>query len=343
MTTRTKFLVRLLAAAAVLTALAAVPASADTPPAGYGNVLHGFLVKDGVVTTIDHPKAATIPSTPDGQTGTSTPGINDRGDVLGLYEDRKRVLRHFVRDRKGRYTLIADPPSGSGYEVLDINNRGEIVGFFNDAQGNTTTGFLRSKRGRFRTIDVPGSEVTAAFKINDRRQVVGLYIDSGGKAHGFLWDDGAFTAIDVPGAESTAVYGINNRGQMVGSYRDAAGAFHAFLRARSGAVTTLPEAPGADPMMGGTVPSSINDRGQIAGGASDARGGSRGFLLERGVYRMFDGSRDATYTRALDISNRGRIVGDYGTRPSADLPAAAGNLLRDRAAKWLGHGRSSQG
>ena len=57
----------------------------------------------------------------------------------------------------------------------------------------------------------------------------------------------------------------------------------------------------------------INDRGQIVGLAYDARGGSRGFLLKRGAFRLFGGAPGATYTRALDISNRGRIVGDYGT------------------------------
>jgi hypothetical protein len=36
---------------------------------------------------------------------------------------------------------------------------------------------------------------------------------------------------------------------------------------------------------------------------------------------VLDGARGATYTRALDIDNHGRIVGDYGTPP----PATAGD------------------
>jgi uncharacterized membrane protein len=310
--------------ALTLLALGAMRASADPPPAAAGNTSHGFLVDGGVVTTIDHPNATTIPATLDEQAGTATTGINDRGRILGAYLDRDRVIRHFVRDRKGRFTGIDDPPGGSeSDEYVDINNRGEIVGFYNDQEGATTTGFLRNRRGRFTSIDVPGSLVTGPLKLNDRRQVVGIYVDAGGVLHSFLWDGGRFKTIDVPGAAATAVLGINNRGQMVGSYIDDTGAYHGFLRARSGAVTTLPEAPGAAPTMGGTQPGSINDRGEIVGLAYDAQGGSRGFLLKRGVLKPIDATRDAVFTRPLDISNRGKIVGDYGTRPPAGVSSSS--------------------
>jgi probable HAF family extracellular repeat protein len=330
-------------AAVVLVALAAIPASGDPPPAAAGTTSHGFLAARGALRTIDHPDAATVPGTPDGQTGTGALGINDRGEILGVYEGRDRVVRHFVRDRGGRYSIIADPPGRNGdgltYEAVDINNRGEIVGFYNDDDGVTTTGFLRDRRGRFRDINVPGSRVTGPLRINDRRQVVGIYSDGDGAVHGFLWDDGEFATIDVPGAAATVVLGINDRGQMVGSYIDAGGAYHGFVRGRDGDVTRLPEAPGADPASGGTQPASVNERGQIVGVGYDSRGGSRGFLFERGRFTLLDGTGDATYTRALDISNRGQIVGDYGTRPPV-RESSAGARRRDRGLRpggraWL--------
>ena len=131
---------------------------------------------------------------------------------------------------------------------------------YNDDQGSTTTHFLRTRKGRFVDIEVPGSQVTGALKINDRRQVVGLYVDAGaqpdpdgslppGAIHGFVWHDGDYTTVDVPGAAATVVLGINNRGQMVGSSIDPEGGYHGFLRDNGGAVTTLPEAPGADLRM----------------------------------------------------------------------------------------------
>ena len=321
------------AAAAVVLALPALPAAAEVPPAGVGTTSHGLLVEDGLLTTIDHPDAAAIPRTPTDQTGTGTAGINDHGQIVGVYEDRNRVVRHFVRNRRGRFTIIDDPPGTRSdrlsYETTDINNRGQIVGFYNDEQGNTTTGFLRTRKGRFVDINVPGSRVTAPFRVNDRGQIVGIFADAAGAVHGFHWDDGVYETIDVPGATGTLVVGVNNRGQMVGSYRDAAGASHGFLRDRDGSVTTLPEAPGADPAQGGTVPSSINEDGQIVGGAINAQGGSRGFLYKRGRFRMIAGPK-ATFTRALDVNNLGQIVGDYGTKP----PVAA----RSSRAKWTNRG-----
>ncbi len=227
-----------------------------------------------------------------------------------------------MRDRKGRFARLEDPPGGSDLdEYVDINNRGEMVGFYNDDQGATTTGFLRTKRGRFVDIAFPGSVVSGPLKINDRRQVVGIYVDEAGSVHGFLWDDGQFRTIDVPGATGTLLLGINNRAQMVGSYIDARGAYHGFLRERNGRVRTLPDAPGAEPAMGGTQPAALNDRGQVVGLAYDARGGSSAFVLERGVLTPLDGP-GAVYTRALDINNRGEITGDYGTRAPAASAAA---------------------
>jgi uncharacterized membrane protein len=309
-------------AALAMLVMAASPASADPPPAATGTTSHGFLAKRDVLSTIDHPEATTVPATASGQAGTATTGINDRGKILGAFEGRDRVVRHFVRDRSGRFTLIDDPPGGSAFdEYVDINNRGEIVGFYNDDQGFTTTGFLRTKKGGLVAINVPGSQVTGPLKVNDRRQVVGVYVDGDGGVHGFLWDDGDTESIDAEGAAATVVTGVNDRGQLVGSYIDADGDYHGFLRDKSGAITTLPEAPGAEPAMGGTMPTAINERGQVVGLAYDAQGGSRGFLFERGGFTPIDGP-DAVYTRAVDINERGQIVGDYGTRPPADASSS---------------------
>jgi hypothetical protein len=104
-----------------------LPASADPPPAAAGTTNHGFLARSGVFGAIDHPGATTVPASPNGQAGTATTGINDRGEILCVYEGRDRVIRHFVRDRRGRFTGIAEAcslPPGRFGEFVDVNNRG---------------------------------------------------------------------------------------------------------------------------------------------------------------------------------------------------------------------------
>jgi hypothetical protein len=52
-------------------------------------VRHGFLLKDGALTTIDHPLAAS---------DTQAHDLNDRGQIVGLYE---RVAGQAVQAREG--------------------------------------------------------------------------------------------------------------------------------------------------------------------------------------------------------------------------------------------------
>ena len=51
------------------------------------------------------------------------------------------------------------------------------------------------------------------------------------------------------------------------------------------------------------------------GTADDDQGSTRAFLYEHGRYTWIP-QPGATYIRALDIDNRGRIVGDFGTKPT---------------------------
>jgi hypothetical protein len=116
---------------------------------------------------------------------------------------------------------------------------------------------------------------------------------------------------------------------VAAAYVDDQGAYHGFLRKRSGAIRTI-DAPGAALTQGGTAPLGINDHSRIVGGTFDDQGGGRGFLYERGRFTPIDAPGAATYTRPLDINNRGQIVGDYDTEPpdveglssKVDIPGA---------------------
>lgn len=226
---------------------------------------HGFLLSDGVVTTIDYPGAAY----------TDARGINASGDIVGAYRmpGEPAVNAHgYLRTRQGEFRSldlpghlnnVAQRITSSGvvvgcrhgadqmasmrgvamdardpevFEELDafgsmINGAAAdgqvLVGLFTDMETNRGRGFVVSG-GTFLPFDVPGSTFTAAWDVNARGDVVGVYRDARG-VHGFLWSDLRFRAVDYPEAAATRVFGINARGDMVGAYGDSGGRIHGFI------------------------------------------------------------------------------------------------------------------
>jgi uncharacterized membrane protein len=116
-------------------------------------------------------------------------GLDDRGDVDGLYTDSEGAVHGYLRSANGAtWTKIDDPLAG-------------------EASGAGT---------------VPQSIST------DGSVIVGYYITSANVQHGFLYRHGAFTTYDVPGASATAVNFYYN-GEFGGSYMSTDGASHAFF------------------------------------------------------------------------------------------------------------------
>src|SRR5215467_8024170 len=66
-----------------------------------------------------------------GATQTTPFGINDEGQIVGLFIDSTAVVHGFLRDTSGSFTTIDVPGVASGCttEARGINNAGEIVGF----------------------------------------------------------------------------------------------------------------------------------------------------------------------------------------------------------------------
>ena len=85
---------------------------------------HGFLLSEGVYTTLDFPDAAF----------TVAEGINNEGQIAGLYFDTSGNEHGFVLSKKGVYTTI-DIPDSAATAVFSINVKGEIVGFYDDVDG----------------------------------------------------------------------------------------------------------------------------------------------------------------------------------------------------------------
>ncbi|MBO0683003.1 MAG: hypothetical protein J2P45_07600, partial [Candidatus Dormibacteraeota bacterium] len=123
-------------------------------------------------------------------------GVNDRGQVVGYYDDPAGVTHGFLRHEGGRTTTI-DVPGALISEAFAINDHGQIVGEYQESGPGGTPGpqigFLRDEGGRVTSLRFPDATYTEAHGINDRGQVVGEYGDTAGAVHGFRWEQGRFT------------------------------------------------------------------------------------------------------------------------------------------------------
>jgi len=262
--------------------------------------------------------------TPGGELGFTHLGdINEDGEITGGFTNSILGPRGFLLSNKFKLTDIQCPGTVNvepNAEPQSINEHGEITGFCFTGR---ISGFFRNKKGKLTVLDFPRANLTEAVGINDDGQVVGDYRDSGGKFHGFFWDDGLFLTIDVPFPEATATTpnGINNVGQIVGFYFDnnATGSFpnghvHGFLY--DNGIFTSFDFPGAL----ATLPADINDRGQIVGTYADTDLVGHSFLLENGKFTTFDVSfSNVVATQVSGINNRGQIVGRYLESNPGDL------------------------
>jgi probable HAF family extracellular repeat protein len=215
----------------------------------------------GRFVTIDHPRATgTIP---DLISGGGAFGINNRGQVVGVYVSRDGHLHGYLWDR-GRFRTIADAPRATDTAPIDINDRRQITIHASSA-AEPFLNFLVDD-GEFTRIQFPGAVGTTVHKIDNRGQIVGVYDDGSPGQHGFTLNRGRYRTIDFPGTTFTGVNSSNTRGQIVGYILEgdlAQPRLRGAILSR-GRLTTF-DAPVPPRGPAGTTAVDINDRGQIVG------------------------------------------------------------------------------
>jgi hypothetical protein len=96
-----------------------------------GGVTEGFLDSGGTFTNFE---AA-------GSTNTMFLGMNNVGQVVGVYQDGNGFNHGFVYSiATGTYTTVDDPNAvlaNGGTTINGINDNGQLVGFYGNADGNT--------------------------------------------------------------------------------------------------------------------------------------------------------------------------------------------------------------
>ena len=253
-----------------------------------GGCSYSFIYFNGTFTPLDFPLSPA---------GGATGGINDVGQIVGLFSNSTGT--HGFLDTNGNFTTIDDPDATvttfgtTATEAYGINNKGQIVGIY------LGPGYWKSflyTAGRFTTLADPVAVFnpgppdsggipfsgggTFATGINNSGQTVGYYFDSAGAFNGFVYTNGSFTTIDEPSApggtfgSGTIAFGINDWGEIVGAYYDVAGARHGFLYI-NGTFTTI-DYPGSNY----TTLNGINNARQIVGSFVDNANVAHGFLAE---------------------------------------------------------------
>jgi probable HAF family extracellular repeat protein len=265
--------------------------STDAAPAGQPFVWHRGNLVDLPATFVP------VALNDSGQIAGSMPGPAGAGSFPGLWDQGSVV------DLSTWPLVNVDGSTHYGGVAHGINNLGQVV-------GSAGKGVLWSN-GSALQLEGPGP--SAAVGINDSGYIVGWYSLPMTFNHRYireftlLWQ-GETLLGELPsplsGARRTRPVAINNAGDVVGWSMGADGLPHAILW-RNGTGIVL--APGAV----SSVPTAINARGQVVGYSSDGtRSGA--FVWDDGVLTELPSGDVPDGTRAIDINNRGDIIGHTG-------------------------------
>ena len=268
--------------------------------------LIGAFAQDGpnsitiqLVTTFDYP----------GASSTISEGINDRGDITGLFVDASGATRGFVRFHSGAFSApIIEPNDGGNLsEGRVINHARRVAGFYAKSDGTFHGYFLNG--GAFTEFDVPGAFNTYVEGLNNAGDFVGAN-DSTGVLQAFKNIGGTTSTISIPDATGGSyAFGINRSRESTGQYTDSSGGIHGWWQDSALAIHAPFDPPGALQ----TLPFGINNQTFVVGRFTDgATGIERGFLFNtrKDSYVIFDGP-NAVFTSLNGINATGSICGRY--------------------------------
>jgi hypothetical protein len=143
---------------------------------------------------------------------TQLSGINDQGDLAGIYVNADQSMGFWEIENSG--PIFISVPGSFETLISGINDLDETWGSYVVAAGNGSVqhGFIREADGTITTLD-------GVTGIND----VGFLVGSFG--YGTL---GNFTQISIPGGTVDSTGGVNDADEFVGTYSDSSGT-HGFI------------------------------------------------------------------------------------------------------------------
>jgi hypothetical protein len=173
----------------------------------------GFTWANGKFVDVNVPNAL----------GTEPTGINDNGDVVGLYIDSAGAEHGFLKKSGGKFQTI-DVPGETSAAAWAINNAGQITVYAVNSNGGFDAFLYNGKT--FKNINDPkaGPTGTVVHAVNNKGDIDGTYYDTAGDVHGWLLHGGQYFDVNDPnGASDTRADGLNDTLEIVGRYSTTLG------------------------------------------------------------------------------------------------------------------------
>ena len=212
----------------------------------------------------------------------SASGMDNAGDVVGIWTDTSGRTHGFERRADGKITAINDPSasqtSNAGTAVEGVSPDGTVIaGGYYDSN-LALHGFLL-EGGRFTTYDVPGAAGTELDFYN-HGTYGGYYVSSTGATFGFYVRNGKLHTVAAPGQGNppagfgTQLTGMRADGTLYGNVFPAGGPAYAFSLADGTYSTIKDPSEIGTTELDGTAINCASATGVVVGGYTYTAGTS---------------------------------------------------------------------
>jgi uncharacterized membrane protein len=259
---------------------------------------------------------------PSGFTSGDPLGIDGSGDVVGAVKREGSDQPVAFEFSRAKFSLLSDKRS----KAMAINNSGDVAG-----QAAEQLILWRKQK----LLPLGGCCGGEAHGINDRRQTIGQVNDKEGHYNAFLWDAvHGLRSIAPPQSTMSTALAINLAGHvLVQSLTPPA----VFLL-RNGHFTPVQLSPEA-----ASQPLALNNCDVIVGEFGAASDFYHAFIWDakrgfRDLNQLIDSSAGWTLEKAVDINDRGEIIGlgDHGNEEDAGfllVPEIGFNVSKVQSSK----------
>ncbi len=183
-----------------------------------------FSAKTSLATAYVYHAGTFTPVNFPGSSGTEATGINDKGEVVGLYFDSAGLTHGF--SKIGTVYKKIDVTGHTNAVAWGVNNAGQITVYATNSAGAfdsyLKTGTVLKKINNPNEGTGSGQGTIVHTPAPTTTDIDGTYYDSGGNEKGWLLHAGKYYDVVDPGG-ITRADGINDKHELVGRYGSGVG------------------------------------------------------------------------------------------------------------------------